>query len=603
MTWYNKYRPAKFGDVIGQSLVKEVLINSLKTGVIKHAYLFSGSKGIGKTTLARIFAGELNQITTNPEAKIDIIELDAASNTGIDNIRQLIESGQVPPINGKYKVYIIDEVHMLSKAAMNALLKILEEPPTYLIFLLATTNPEKVLPTVLSRLTKFNLASHSLEDILEVLKKACQNENLKIDQKALELIAKRSSGSLRDTYNLLETIASYNLPDYTEQKVAQLLGLLPEELMTNFSQKILQGDLDTQILSQIQQTGTDGNQFFIQLLEFLIDKHFLEQDQNPDLIVAIAEVLGLRLPIDSVLTYIGVLQNKLALKKNSSENLDLNVTKPKIKANPEPSQPKPYEAKKVSTPIVSELSQSYQKKPKIEDKEDILSASETQKINPQEPSQVSNSSLIEPQNTQTGNDNKDYTKPKIQSTATNFLQNLSKDAGFPLILQMILSDLNIEKFDDSEVSFSVTNKVFLAQMENIEVKSFLKTSVSSIYPSAKISFLEREKSKQVPVDEAWELPEEESFTQSYEAPVPQSEVFQSENTQPVAGEKIEPKNLEKTTPKKAKEPKKDEIFYTIYKQKPPELTADVKIRQEPIVVPEKKKPEEFDDLEDLFDLE
>ncbi len=312
MTWYNKYRPTKFSEVVGQEMVKRVLENSLKYNRLKHAYLLSGPKGVGKTTLARIFASELNQTDVNPEASLDIIELDAASHTGIDDIRLLIESAQTPPMSGKYKIFIIDEVHMLSKSAMNALLKILEEPPSYLIFLLATTNEEKLLPTILSRLTRLKLTAHSETDIVNRLAYIAQQEGMLIDQEALQIIAKRSHGSQRDAINLLETLFGYNLDQYSSHEVYQLLGLLPTQILNNLADNLISpGLISPELINEIETSGVDGQELLSQLLEFVLDASLAGQSDWTKLILALAEVLSWQLPISSLLAALSLVKVKL----------------------------------------------------------------------------------------------------------------------------------------------------------------------------------------------------------------------------------------------------------------------------------------------------
>jgi DNA polymerase III subunit gamma/tau len=327
MSWYNKYRPSKFSEVIGQELVKSVLQNAVIKNKIKNGYLLSGSKGVGKTTIARIFASLINDYQNNSEAKIDVFELDAASNTGVHDIIDLIEEARTPPMVGKYKIYIIDEVHMLSKSAMSAMLKILEEPPDYLVFLLATTNPEKLLPTVLSRLTKLSLNNHTIADLFANLRRIADLEKLKIDDASLKLIASRASGSHRDAINLLETIASYELEEYSFKEVVGLLGLVSFEILTEVAEGILAGK-KLEVVQKLSSLNVDGQTFLAQMLDFLVEKSLAGDEVFDELIIPVAEILSLKLSLDSSLTALALVQAKVGVagkkKLVKNEVLDAN---------------------------------------------------------------------------------------------------------------------------------------------------------------------------------------------------------------------------------------------------------------------------------------
>ena len=233
---YRKYRPLHLSEVIGQDKTIEQLQGALTKGKISHAYLFVGPRGCGKTSVARIFAHEINHFDYQLEdSYIDIIEIDAATFTSVDNIRELREKAMIMPTLGKYKVYIIDEVHMLSNSAFNALLKLLEEPPEHVIFIMATTNPEKIPATIISRtqIYRFNLAEPKV--MQDFLRSVCDKEGIKISDDALKIITERGGGSFRDSLSILNQIGTINLSDTTIEAsdVSAALGIPEHQEIQN----------------------------------------------------------------------------------------------------------------------------------------------------------------------------------------------------------------------------------------------------------------------------------------------------------------------------------------------------------------------------------
>ena len=255
-----RYRSATFDEVVGQDHVAQTLKKAIRAGRVAHAYLFCGTRGTGKTSMARILAKALNcRETDGPTVEpcgkcdscqaiargedMDVIEIDAASNTGVDNVRELIENSQYRPARSRFKVYIIDEVHMLSKSAFNALLKTLEEPPEHVKFILATTEPEKVLPTILSRCQRYDFRNITSREIASHLKTICQKEKIKADEEALLLVAKAGAGSMRDALSLLDRLLSAGEKNLSGQFVEQLLGLPKAQLLFDLAADIGAGDV------------------------------------------------------------------------------------------------------------------------------------------------------------------------------------------------------------------------------------------------------------------------------------------------------------------------------------------------------------------------
>ena len=255
---YRKYRPTKLSEVIGQPQVTEPLTHALESGQISHAYLFIGPRGTGKTSVARIFAHAVNGFDYQIEDHyLDIIEIDAASNTGVDNIRELREKAAIAPTTGRYKVYIIDEVHMLSKSAANALLKTLEEPPAHVIFILATTDAHKVPITIASRTQAFTFKLADSETMQQHLRAIADAEQLPITDDALALVVRRGGGSFRDSLSLLDQISTLSDQEITADVVERALGLPASQTLADLLQAYAAQDAPSihQILQDLLSTG------------------------------------------------------------------------------------------------------------------------------------------------------------------------------------------------------------------------------------------------------------------------------------------------------------------------------------------------------------
>lgn len=281
---YRKLRPRNFGQVIGQNHITKTLVNQLNLNRVSHAYLFCGTRGTGKTSTAKIFAKALNCENSsggNPcgvctscksfddNISVNIIEIDAASNTSVENIRDLKEDVKYPPAEGKYKIYIIDEVHMLSLGAFNALLKTLEEPPSHVIFILATTDPHKIPVTILSRCQRFDFKRITASDIANTLKTYMEDENIHITDEALYYIAKICDGGMRDALSILDqTISFYYGEEITLHKVLEVVGSVDSSVFFDFTDKLINFDAVgiLNIIDIITRNGRDISQFVIDII-------------------------------------------------------------------------------------------------------------------------------------------------------------------------------------------------------------------------------------------------------------------------------------------------------------------------------------------------
>ena len=303
---YRAYRPQNFEDVVGQEHIIRTLKNQIENNNVGHAYLFSGTRGTGKTSTAKIFARAVNcenSVNQEPcnECEVckdilsdnimDVVEIDAASNNSVDDIRELRESVKYSPTKAKYKVYIIDEVHMLSQGAFNALLKTLEEPPSYVIFILATTEPHKIPATILSRCQRFDFKRVTVKDMSDRMKKICDEENIEVEDKALNLIARNSQGALRDALSILEQCISFGDSKIEYKDVVELLGTVNVEQLFEMSKCIIDQDTkkSLQILNEFVIWGKDIRNLINDLIDHFRNLMVCKVSSELDEIISLPE--------------------------------------------------------------------------------------------------------------------------------------------------------------------------------------------------------------------------------------------------------------------------------------------------------------------------
>lgn len=297
---YRKYRPTNFDEVVGQTHIIQTLKNAIVQNRIAHAYLFCGPRGTGKTSIAKIFAKTLN-CTNNQDAPCgvcenckmaangshpDIIEIDAASNNGVDEVRNLIDKVKYAPMQGKYKIYIIDEVHMMTSGAFNALLKTIEEPPAHVIFIFATTEPNKVLPTIISRCQRFDFNKVSMHDIKYRLSVVCKNEGIEIDENGLTLIAQLADGGMRDALSILDQCVAYCSSHIDVNDIRKIYGVVISEDIGKLFYSVYKKDVDSFVknIQKYSDMGMDIKRLTADFIHMLKDSLILDYSENSTLV-------------------------------------------------------------------------------------------------------------------------------------------------------------------------------------------------------------------------------------------------------------------------------------------------------------------------------
>jgi DNA polymerase-3 subunit gamma/tau len=390
-----KYRPQNFSEVYAQDHVTKILQSAIKSERIAHAYLFTGPRGVGKTSLARIMAKSLNcetGPTTQPcnectncveitsGVSPDVIEIDGASNTGVDDIRELQRELLYAASGAKFKIYIIDEVHMLSKNAFNALLKTLEEPPENVIFIFATTEPHKVIATIVSRCQRYDFKRIPVDSIVERLRDLCVKEKITIDEESLYLIARKADGGMRDALSLMDQTISYCQDSINIEQVRQIFGMIPNQIYHDFMQMIKNHETKALIseLHKIFEEGTDLQEFIANMLEYLrivlltkldVQIRDVSQDEMP----MFSEIGGLFAQNDLLYIMSQLMQTKIDIRQSSNPHLLIEALMIRLsrldeiseiselisflKTNPSPSAPAvvktaPKPAKQTERPVL-----------------------------------------------------------------------------------------------------------------------------------------------------------------------------------------------------------------------------------------------------------
>ncbi|RDY22529.1 DNA polymerase III subunit gamma/tau [Romboutsia maritimum] len=469
---YRAYRPQTFKDVVGQEHIIRTLKNQIDNDNIGHAYLFSGTRGTGKTSTAKIFARAvncLNSVNLEPcnecevckdilnDSIMDVVEIDAASNNSVDDIRELRENVKYSPTKSKYKVYIIDEVHMLSQGAFNALLKTLEEPPSYIIFILATTEPHKIPATILSRCQRFDFKRVTVKDMMLRMKNICEEEEIEAEDKALNLIARNSQGALRDALSILDQCISFGDNKVLYKDAVELLGTVNVEQLFKMSQNIIDQNTkeSLQDLNEFVIWGKDIKQLINDLIDHFRNLMVCKVSNELDEIISLPEEI-----IDKF---------KLQSKKVDTNDLIrilniLSVTQDTMKTASNPRVLAEVTMMKIAQPMFDESKEALIKR--IENLEKVIESGSIKIVSSKEEVITADNNTIE-QEEVIYEEVKSEDVKLIEASWKNILQKIKKDKKMPIYA--LLSEVR---------SFNVhANMLYIVFDDNF---SFAKSKLSSV---------------------------------------------------------------------------------------------------------------------------
>ena len=487
-----KYRPVNFEDVVGQQAITSTLKSAISNNKLAQALLFTGPRGVGKTSCARIVAREINNFKINDDNSYNIFELDAASNNGVEGIRNLIDQTRIPPQTGKYKVYIIDEVHMLSSGAFNAFLKTLEEPPSHCIFILATTEKHKIIPTILSRCQIYNFKRITIDDIVSHLKKICQIEQIEFEDDALKQIASKCDGAMRDALQLFDKVVGVN-KKITSQMVVENLNSIGFDTFLEIVNLINKKDIPNLINSTnaVLDQGISGDLFLSGLSSFfrdiLVSKNKLSHkllNYDESKINKLTD-LGSGLNYDFLIEYINILnESEINFQKSINQRLLVELSILKISSLESDDKKKKFKYKliPVST-FQSQVFNSHRSKVKVQKKSkpvaDInLTDFETSTLSLK--SIEKEKDIVEDKHNidEEYDEGKNITLKDITETWEEYANN-QEDKGRYIIASILR--ISLPEFEDSTIIYSVPNNTTSIEVdqEKQQIIQFFRAKLNS----------------------------------------------------------------------------------------------------------------------------